>query len=832
MQISPNIYFDIKIANYDTSEPIVTSDNMGRFQLVESAGASLPYLVFSFFTTKSELVGYFCAVNEIEVTIGETAEAADTFKFRLLDNPKNSETSDRGWEIVVGGFLGDTYFMVSKDNESLTGNSLSVINQVMEKAPFEYLKKNIQTNIEKVNEEEISWRRTDETLCSFVMDTVLHMDIRPSFPLVTFDKYGQLHINDCQKLLKEPKWTFVSTAPNGPGELQFINNFNVDSYRPLYDLYSGYSKVTQTQKASTGDIRYVISEDKPIVASTEITETVKAGPRKKTNKIQSDNVHKTYQEVFEYNTNKLIALSAQLGVLVLIGYYPDLKPTDTVYIKLPKSDTGELSALEGYYIIDSIQTSFDFRGDSPRIITTRIFVTRDNPNNVENHRAGKKQKRVEMTKKMIEDLCNAVSQTRVALATCSKVMDGTFIKYCMNFLTETKNNLLRMFSLGGIGIDFNSQTFFIQSMLCVGNNIMNVLTNMLFPDFIASTLRDFLIDKPSSRRLLSKYIDEYVPSELQNIISSLADALCDTQDSLNSIAKANNITARRTQEMALETPLVQEEEPINIVGEIVTEFEQRTQGVDIPFPVITLTESQQLLSREEIKDYMADETILGLANLGYMDGIDKQAFKDILTSDDPNMTLPFVTIKKLNENAGNRFMFRYWGTYGPTNEALFAWSYEDNVVYTKTDTVTEKTRLYEGDYSPYTDDEFKVEKIDGNYKITYNGNVTERNELADVNTTALAQLTSFYITKGFKDKYRTLPCTKLISATKNARLYFACPQAEEDIKFYINSKRVILDSFPIDLGFIDTYGNRVLYNVYYTTTGYNSNSTMLEIRQG
>ena len=128
--------------------------------------------------------------------------------------------------------------------------------------------------------------------------------------------------------------------------------------------------------------------------------------------------------------------------------------------------------------------------------------------------------------------------------------------------------------------------------------------------------------------------------------------------------------------------------------------------------------------------------------------------------------------------------------------------------------------------------DFESSEIDGEYKVTYKGIEAERNEELDVNTTALAQLTSFYITKGYKDKYRTLPCTKLISAAKNARLYFACPQSEAGIKFYINSKRVTLDNFPIDLGYTDIYGNKILYNVYYTTTGYNSNSTMLEIRQG
>ena len=133
--------------------------------------------------------------------------------------------------------------------------------------------------------------------------------------------------------------------------------------------------------------------------------------------------------------------------------------------------------------------------------------------------------------------------------------------------------------------------------------------------------------------------------------------------------------------------------------------------------------------------------------------------------------------------------------------------------------------------------EFKVKEEDGKYYIEFTNiegesTIAERNEELDVNSDALVQLTEFYITKGYKDRYRTLPCTKLISATRNARLYFACPQNEENLKFYINSKRVILKSFPIDLGFTDMYGIKLLYNVYYTETGYNSNSTMLEVRQG
>jgi hypothetical protein len=134
-------------------------------------------------------------------------------------------------------------------------------------------------------------------------------------------------------------------------------------------------------------------------------------------------------------------------------------------------------------------------------------------------------------------------------------------------------------------------------------------------------------------------------------------------------------------------------------------------------------------------------------------------------------------------------------------------------------------------------DNFKLVEEDGKYFITFTDitgevKVAERNEEEDVSSDALAQLTEYYITKGYKDKYRTIPCTKLISALRNSRLYFACPQTEENLRFYINSKRVILKSFPIDLGFRDFNGRKILYTVYYTETGYNSNSTMLEVRQG
>ena len=54
--------------------------------------------------------------------------------------------------------------------------------------------------------------------------------------------------------------------------------------------------------------------------------------------------------------------------------------------------------------------------------------------------------------------------------------------------------------------------------------------------------------------------------------------------------------------------------------------------MDIPFPIVELTEEQQLLPLNDLRDLVATETIANLTELGYMDGVDTDKFKDILES--------------------------------------------------------------------------------------------------------------------------------------------------------------------------------------------------------
>ena len=830
MQVGNNIYLEIKVKG-SNREGIVTFDMLQRFEMVETAGTSLPYICFAFATLDKGLVDLFIENNEVIVSVGETRETCDTFKLHSVINTKDTDPSNNSWTVYYGGFIGERNdFMMDKGVcNAYPGNSIMVVDQVIKSQIGGNTQ--VKTDIETTNENQVLWRQLYTTTNAFLVDTILHMDIRPSFPLFSFDRYGNFNVRDFNKRRRQgPQVIFTAGPPTSTKEIQYLNNFNVQIFKTSYNLYSGYNKMTEAYKSSLGTWGYSIEESLPLLASTKEAEQYQSGNRIALNKIQSDSVHNTYVEAFAHNTNCLMSMSSMLGCVQLMGYYKNMRPTDLVYVKMDGQTDADAS-LAGYYIIDTIVTTIVCEGGVPKVITTNVYVTRDNKNNVENFITEKKD-RMKITKKFMSALIDAASNARVALAAAAQLFDGTFTRACMSYITASKVNLLRMFSISGIMVDFTTQAYFLQSLLFQGNALMNILMNMIFPKSIALMLRDFLIEKPSKRNLLSKYIGENVPFELQGLVSDLADAIMGVHSSLNSIATDNNITAK-------EIPVVLRNNssynPVeNRLSGIFQQFENNTTGLDIPFPIVELNEEQQLLPDNDLKDLVATETIANLTELGYMDGVDTDEFKDILLGKTP---INFDLINQINENAGNKLNYRYWGTYGAAGDSLYAWAVGDNLIYTKKAELDIYSRLYNNDASPYMGSNFKLQEENEKYFITYTDiegttTIAERNEEEDVNSDALAQLTEFFITKGYKDRYRTIPCTKLISATRNSRLYFACPQSEENLKFYINSKRVVLKSFPIDLGFRDPLGVKIMYNVYYTETGYNSNSTMLEVRQG
>ena len=113
MQIGNNVYLEVKVKGSDR-EGIVSFDMLRKFKLVETAGASLPYICLSFVTTDESLANLFLQNNEITVYIGDTKENANTFSFHPIAGTKLPGASNKYWDVYCAGFIGKNEFMVNQ----------------------------------------------------------------------------------------------------------------------------------------------------------------------------------------------------------------------------------------------------------------------------------------------------------------------------------------------------------------------------------------------------------------------------------------------------------------------------------------------------------------------------------------------------------------------------------------------------------------------------------------------------------------------------------------------------------------------------------------------
>ena len=844
MDISNQIYLNILIDEVQEEEFLRYEDVM-QFLIIETAGASLPIIYLKILVRDKDIMNKFQSNNTVKVSVGNTKEDADTFRFHPLAPAPNKDPADAGWEVELVGFLGDDSYMFEQLSTTYEGNSLFVVDSVM-KDYFgkevilsgdnntvtknnKTIGKYIYTNFSETNEEQVIWRRNNSTAAYFVADTLLHADVRPSFPLFTFDRYQTFYVRDIDKLIKNgPVITFTAEEPKDDNEIQYINNFNVDSYKMLYDLYSGFSRTTEIQDVKSGLKSYIKAVNEPILASSSISDKVESiSNTLSINNTQSTNVHKTYDAAFAYNSNRLVALSSMTSVLYTAGrYHHKLKPTDLVNIKTGDRDT----EISGKYLIDTVVTMVNFgSGD----FVTLFYVTRDNKNNIQNYTSSKTEW-FKIRNKLYNDLLETISNLKYAYATAIQFVDGRFMSQVLSYAIETKNNLLRGFRISGVMLDLADRyKGTLNSLIATGNSLLNTLFEMLFPSQIANSLKDFITMERNSLGVISKYVSEYVPLDVQDVVMKLIEGIYGVTDTLNSIAEDNKGTTTVAQQQPVQNEYITEGK--QRVDEIIKSFERNTTGLDVPFPIVDLTESQALLTEAELKEFVADKTISDLKNAGYLTEGIVESFKEILLGNEP---INFEIIDTINQNAGNTMNYRFWGTYEGNVELLFAWNADDNLVYTKDEVISNRTRLYTNDATPYMGDSFKVEQVESQWVITYRGSldnsyrIAQRYKENDTTTENTILLDSYIVKKGYKDKYRTLPCTKFISATKDSKIFFACPSNETNIKFYINSKIVKLPSFETDLGYKSIYGNPLKYTVYYTTTGYNSNSVLFEVKQG
>ena len=360
-----------------------------------------------------------------------------------------------------------------------------------------------------------------------------------------------------------------------------------------------------------------------------------------------------------------------------------------------------------------------------------------------------------------------------------QLVNGYFLKKVLNFLNSFKYNLLTSFSLFGVTLNFNNVLALMNSLKASGNSLVNQIINAYIPYPFNYALRNYAIERPSFKTIMSKLLSTFSPAQefkslLVEINGLLADLTGTANDLYNSSYKAISISeySQSGYSIGTLTPISEEgttiiqpnskDEDMNIqktqtrIQDITNEFITNTEGIDIPIVDIKITESESLLPDDELKELVADKTIEYLTEQGYLYGVDN--FKDILLGVIP---IDYNTINKINENVGNMLYARYWGTFKNNDE-----------------------------------------------------------------------ITDFFIKNSYKDIYVTVPTTKIINALKGAKVFIALPQNEKDLVFYLNNKEVEMDVLEgLDIGLYTISGYPLLYNVYMSKDTFHSNSVILEVRQ-
>jgi len=110
--------------------------------------------------------------------------------------------------------------------------------------------------------------------------------------------------------------------------------------------------------------------------------------------------------------------------------------------------------------------------------------------------------------------------------------------------------------------------------------------------------------------------------------------------------------------------------------------------------------------------------------------------------------------------------------------------------------------------------------------------VVESDSAASISKLSNHTFTEFYIKNSFKDIYATVPCTKIVSALRNSKVWVALPQTEGNVLFYLNNQLAEMDILSgVNLGLYNAGGAPLYYNVFMSKDTFNSNNVILEIRK-
>lgn len=622
--------------------------------MVETAGVELPQFEISFCTRSTKIKDLIIENNPIIVKVGSDKNNMDTFTVSVFTKDiKNVNIST--YRCHVHGLLKDKRFLLDKVQKAVTSTSLDGIEQLSGAYNFA-----LDTDISEVKDSAQNWLAINQSYQQLMASMWAHMDIYPSFPLIAISRYGRVILKDFDKLKQsDPKFTFTHTDRNaGNGSIPFLNSFYIENYTHMFNLYSGYGKTVNIIDQLDGRTAVWASDASPNLSTAQDVEISNSGSRSYEGFHKTNNTHSTYHQAYFHNSSKLFQLSNIVGFLDLKGIYlKDLNVLDLVNVELGDSEKDH--AIAGRYVVNTIVHRLVLN----QPLTTKVFVSRDTLNNIENSiltpDTGVKVSGVKKGQ-----ILTAMKYARRCMALLRDYLNGTLVGNMSSYMTNLKYHLLNSFSINSTIIDLTSQQTALNSLMSLGRNLTNQLLSAYIPaNYLTLFQTVGWSSQPNILDILNELVALYILSEYASFFTDLLITLDTIVNHLNDVSES--VDAQIVNEGSTGTLMTTDTSSLEKVNSIISDIKDNTQGLDLPIPIIELTNSETLYGDSELRGLVADRIIVSLNSQGYLRGINQTEFKSILLGD---ILLDYNTINIINSNIGDTMYVRHWGSFSSLNE--------------------------------------------------------------------------------------------------------------------------------------------------------------------
>lgn len=673
--------FDISIGIEGSSRGMLSNflqqNDLGYFEFSLVSGLSVPLIKCTIKCHNNNVSSSFRQGSIVKITFGPNDKHLQTYECtigevndtKVLENASESIIS---FEAVITEK--SSKFVLNTDNLAFQGTSLEALKHLSKT----FFGTKLDTDITSVNETPMIWRQDSRFNNWYMADIWMHMNLKPDVPLTYIDDQLVVHLRSLNNIVKaKSKVTFVPHGTKaGENQVSINNVFNPESHIAKINAIISNQSIF-IRDADTGKVEVDFPDDeKPEIASTKEIEKGGYGHSTKHNRVESTNISKGYKKAYSYNRTKLNRLSAVVGYVEVLGIYKGVNVLDLVTV------SGTSPEHTGNYLVSDIVYKVG-HGFPP---VTIIWLCRDNINRVEKY-VRKKDSDNAFTNFLseIRKFYTMVRSLRVLVQKCRYVVDGSLYRDLQKFVHQMKYDLLRSFTVCGIPLDFNSTKELFTSLRSTGMRILNNIVTTYLP----APFNTLLLNYPGgvkTKALVSKLLTQHeqISNDVRLLIIEIQGLIFDLTDGLGRVAKkastAQQVTEARntvnndnvsftdsasgvTEVQVVEKEVQQLENIDTRVNDILQDFINNTNEIDIPLPIINLTPSEQLYTDRELRLLLANMVMTDLTNKGYLEGITN--FKDILLGESQ---LTFEQINQINKNTGLIMYTRFWGSFNTTDE--------------------------------------------------------------------------------------------------------------------------------------------------------------------